>query len=280
MGSLEGNRFTIAVEGVSDGAEETVRKILEDVNGRFPNYFGEQRFGMRGNSAEIGRCIARRDFEAAAMEYLTGTGQKRGDEEREGARGGGGGAEENEGARKARKRLAEEKDFAAAYNYFPQHLKYERMLLEHLARIPTDFAGALRRLPRGILLLFVHALQSRIFNLVLSERIGAGEVNARTPLDETANLIGYESVPTEPEARALEVLEVSPEDFRLKGMPELSSKGTKRQLLAELKEFSFACEAGNAGENGKENARGKFRFTLGAGSYATMALREFMDGQR
>ncbi|MDO8339672.1 MAG: tRNA pseudouridine(13) synthase TruD [Candidatus Burarchaeum sp.] len=276
MGELAGNRFTVVVEGMSEGAEQKVKEIFSDLHGRVPNYFGGQRFGMRGNSHKLGECILHGDFEGAVNEYLTGTSETS--------------AEENAEARAARERLSNEKDFAAARQYFPHHLKYELMMLEHLARAPTDFAGAIRRLPRGIMLLFVHALQSHIFNRVLSGKIAAGEVNAETSTSEMGNLIGYETVPTERERKVLEELRIEPENFRLKHMPELGSKGTERQLLVELQGFSFEvlerptfrfrrkgapfCEA-ESGQEGQE--AGRFRFALGPGSYATMALREFVD---
>jgi len=225
MGELAGNRFTVVVEGIGEGAEQKVGEIFSDLHGRVPNYFGAQRFGMRGNSQKVGECILRGEFEGAVNEYLTGSGEES--------------TEENPEAREARRRLAEEKDFAQARNYFPHHLKYELMMLEHLARTPTDFAGAIRRLPRGIMLLFVHALQSHMFNRMLSKRIAAGEVSAETPTLEMGNLIGYESAPSEQEKAVLEELRIEPEAFRLKHMPELGSKGTERQLLAELQGFSF-----------------------------------------
>ncbi len=259
MGELAGNRFTIVVEGMDEGAAGRVQEIFSDLHGRVPNYFGEQRFGMRGNSHKLGECILRGDFEGAVNEYLTGSGDES--------------TEENAEARVARERLGTEKNFAEALKYFPHHLKYERMMLEHLARTPTDFAGAIRRLPRGIMLLFVHALQSHIFNRVLSERIATGEVNAETSAEETGNLVGSDTVPTAGEMKVLEEMHIEPADFKLKHMPELGSKGTARRLLAELQGFSFEALERSAGE-GKA---GRFRFALGPGSYATMALREFVD---
>ena len=253
MGQLSGNRFTIVAEGMRENAEETVNAIASDANKKFPNYFGEQRFGMRGNSHLMGAHIAQGDFEKAAMEYVCGEGD-----------------EENESAKSARARLRADLDFATAATYFPQHLRYERLIISHLARIPTDFAGALRTLPRGIMLIFIHALQAHVFNEALSSRISSGEITRDTPTAEMGNLVGYESKPTELESQILESLSLTPENFRLPRMPELGSKGTQRQLLAELKDFSFEEAGGNAG---------RFRFVLGAGCYATSALREFLDAK-
>jgi len=247
MGQLGGNRFTIAVEGMKENMGERIASILSDLNKKFPNYFGEQRFGMRGNTHEIGACIAKGDFENAALKYLCDSGN-----------------EENEPAKNARARLKAEMDFAEAAKYFPQHLRYERLIISHLAQHPSDFAGALRRLPRGLTLIFIHALQAHIFNAALSERISKKEITRNTPTTEMGNLVGYESKPTGREQELLGSLSLTPENFKLPRMPELGSKGTTRQLLAELKDFSFD---------------GKFHFTLGPGSYATAAMREFLDAK-
>jgi tRNA pseudouridine13 synthase len=249
MGQLGGNRFTIAVEGMKENSEATVAAIAQDINFRFPNYFGEQRFGMRGNTHEVGAFIAKGDFKGAVLAYLCDSG-----------------TEENESSKTARARLKAEMNFAEAAKYFPQHLRYERLMIDHLSRTPTDFAGALRKLPRGLTLIFIHALQAHIFNTALSERISQKEITRDTPATEMGNLVGYESKPTETEKALLEEMSLQPVDFKLPRMPELGSKGTQRQLLAELQDFSFS------GNN--------FRFTLGPGSYATTAMREFLDEKK
>ncbi len=254
MGQLSGNRFTITAEGMKENAEATVKAIAGDLNFRFPNYFGEQRFGMRGNTHEIGACIAKGDFENAALKYLCDSG-----------------TEENESSKNARARLKADLNFAEAAKYFPQHLRYERLIIDHLSRTPTDFAGALRELPRGLTLIFIHALQAHIFNAALSGRIAKKEITRDTQTTETGNLVGYETKPTEPEAKLLDSLALTPENFKLPRMPELSSKGTTRQLLVELNGFSFEQATATSG---------KFAFSLGAGCYATTAMREFLDEKK
>ena len=131
------------------------------MNGKFPNYFGEQRFGStRKNTHRIGERIVKGDFEGAVTEYLTNSD-----------------GEKNDSASTARKQLLETEDYAAALKNFPKHLRLERSMLAHLAETPEDYIGALRRLPRNILLMFVHALQSYIFNICISERIKNGEIS-------------------------------------------------------------------------------------------------------
>lgn len=283
LGDLLGNRFTITVRGVAKGAGRQIERTWKELNGVVPNYFGEQRFGMRGITALVGKRIVEGDLRGAVMAYLC--------EERD----------DNEAALEARRQLSAKSDFAKALSYFPAHLRYERTLLAHLAAHPSDFAGALRRLPRGLSLMFVHAYQARLFNEVLSKRVKEGRVDAEAgdllcaknsygfPDVESATavakkskrtdamiakheaflcgrIIGYESKDlSDAEKEALNAEWITPAHFRIRPLPELSSKGTVRPLFVPLKDFSY-----EAGEDAL------FRFSLPAGAYATVALREFM----
>ena len=242
LGDLVGNRFRIKVENTKSNSEQTVKRIFEELNGRIPNYFGEQRFGTtRKNTHIVGEKIIRNRLKDAMMTFLC-------DSE----------GEEHEESKLARKELLATKDFEQALKIFPKHLRLERSAIAHLAEHENDFAGAFRKLPRNILLLFIHAFQSYMFNILLSEKIKNKE-----NLQGEGNIIGYESELTERENKLLEELGIRKEDFKIKSLPEISSKGTKRALLVELKDFSFVNDV--------------FRFSLPSGSYATVAMREFLD---
>ncbi|MEM3399762.1 MAG: tRNA pseudouridine(13) synthase TruD [Candidatus Micrarchaeia archaeon] len=265
MGELLGNKFIIRITGADKNAEETVKKIWGELGGLIPNYFGIQRFGsVRGNTHLIGKHIVKNDFESAVLSYLTWVG-----------------SETNEEAVAARTMLAEKQDYKEALKNFPKHLKYERAMLTHLAKHPRDYVNAMRRIPRSIALMFVHAYQAYLFNLILSKRIKEGFEIEKGDLacgknfygfpDENVkgedfilgNVIGYQSELTEAEKELLEEEGIKKEDFKIRSYPELSSKGTKRALLVPVKDFAFH---GNT-----------FLFSLPAGSYATSLLREFMD---
>lgn len=273
LGQLAGNRFTIKASGIETAdAEKAVKKIFAETNGMFPNYFGGQRFGSsRKNTHKVGETLLRGRADLAVMEFLCGSCA----------------SEEREESRIAREELAKTNDFGAALRNFPKSLRLERSVLAHLAKYPRDYAGALRRLPRATLLLFVHAFQSHLFNIMLSERMGEGELKAeegeyccgekdgfpdisrriekklagKTFL--VGKIIGYETKPNEREKTLLAQLDIKTSDFRLRFMPEIATAGSYRVLLAPLKDFSF-----------KEDT---FMFSLPAGSYATMAVREFLD---
>ncbi|MGC8586901.1 MAG: tRNA pseudouridine(13) synthase TruD [Candidatus Micrarchaeia archaeon] len=273
MGDLEGNAFEVTIEGV-DANSDAIDGVYAELSGIAPNYFDRQRFGIRLNNHIVGMHIVKGEFEAAALEFLTGTSN-----------------ETNEAALEARRRLAEEGDFKKALDYFPAYLRYERAMLAHLSINPGDFANAIRRLPRGISLLFVHALESYIFNRALEKRIESMDINAEGGLSCNAdaqgfpdisstgvghegkfavgNIVGYdtkEAYMSSYEKEALEEIGISKDEFKIKSMPELSMKGAFRVFFSPFKDFSYSIS---------ENAV-KMKFSLPAGSYATVLANEFM----
>jgi len=275
LGALLGNRFTIRVNGASNDSEEKVKQIHLELDGKFPNYFGEQRFGtVSRNTHIVGERIVRGDFEGAAMAFLCEHSKE----------------EKNEQAKIARKELRETRDFKAALSTFPKHLRFERSMLDHLSKNDDDFIGAFRMLPRQTIMLFVHAFQSHMFNQLLSDRIREG--NGEVEMEEgeylcpssvsgfgfpdiekmdvdgwlCMKILGYDSNPNEREKALLEELGISKEQFKIKHLPEISSKGTFRTAFAPLIGFAFSDST--------------FRFSLQSGSYATTALREFMEKEK
>lgn len=274
LGDLLGNRFRITVRGISGDAEKRVSKICKELGGAIPNYFGEQRFGIvRANTHLVGKAIVKGDFKAAVLNYLCFTDEN-----------------EMEGSRAARKRLSGDLDFRAAIAYFPRHLNYERTLIAHLAENKNDYVGALRRLPRSLSLMFVHAYQSHLFNLLLGRRVGktgAGklkgdglcgknsygfpELAKRGRSFIAGKVIGYETKDlSEEEASLLSEEGIKQKDFFIKSFPEMSAKGVERVLFAPPVGFAFE-------RRGKD---GIFSFSLPSGSYATVALREFIDKKK
>ena len=55
-GHLRGNRFLITLRGATDGVERA-RAVLGALERGVPNYFGQQRFGARGDNAQAGRAL-------------------------------------------------------------------------------------------------------------------------------------------------------------------------------------------------------------------------------
>ena len=313
LGHLIGNRFEITLRGAQGAAEDgrvegdlkgagSLREAIGAVGreleaaGGFPNFFGIQRFGaLRPVTHKVGERLVRGDFEGAVMTYVGGPAEF-----------------EEPSTQSARARLESERDFALAVNYYPPHLAFERSLIHHLQLHPGDWTGALRQLPLNLLMMFVHAYQSRLFNRTLSRRIlqglplsGPVEGDVVLPADahgrpdhdhyirvESHNLArvrekvsagtafvsgvlfgsetAFASGPMgELERAVIEEAKLSPNDFLVPDLPEVSSKGTRRELSIRPGDLAVSFEEGSV----------VFKFSLPRGCYATALLREYVKGQ-
>ena len=161
LGEHTGNRFKVKITEISlsmDEAEQLVLETLLATGGIIPNFFGHQRFGsVRPNTHRVGWYLLRGDIKGAVHAYL-------GDPQ----------PWEPGDARRARTIFDETHDYAHALEVFPRRLVYERRMLAYLRDHPGDYVGALRRLPRLLVKMFVHAYQSFLFNRMLTERIIRG----------------------------------------------------------------------------------------------------------
>jgi tRNA pseudouridine13 synthase len=298
IGGLYGNEFIVAVRDIGmpigeayETSFETGKEILD--TGGFPNFFGVQRFGViRPVTHLVGKHIVRGDFEQAVMTYVGNPVDG-----------------EPEEAFEARKALQEDGDYWKALKNFPERLSFEKALLNHLVKDPDDYIGALEQLPENLLLMFVHAYQSYLFNRMLSLRMGKDIPLDRPamgdyvlPLDQyglpdhdkwilvkqrslekvtdqvkrkkafvSAVLFGRESEFAEGEMGEIErkVIEdegLERDDFFIGEMRKLSSKGTRREMVAPLDEIEIQ----------KSENSILFSFKLNKGCYATSLLREFM----
>jgi tRNA pseudouridine13 synthase len=159
---LLGNNFTITARNIdaSEAAQERVQQTIQELSaiGGIPNYFGHQRFGTtRPITHRVGKALSQGKFEDAAMMFLAKPSPY-----------------EHPSSREARQQLEDTHDFKWASENYPKQLRFERMMLMHLADNPTDYVGAFRRLPEKLLALFVQANQSYLFNRFLSERLKRG----------------------------------------------------------------------------------------------------------
>ncbi|MEM0448304.1 MAG: tRNA pseudouridine(13) synthase TruD [Methanomassiliicoccales archaeon] len=298
IGDLIGNAFRIRISGCTvEGKELKARarstfSLLEELGG-FPNFFGVQRFGsLRPITHIVGRHIVRGEFEQACLTYAANPVPQEGEE-----------------AKEARLYLQETRDWKGALSKMPRHLVFERMVVEHLAHRPGDYAGAIRALPRNLQMMFVHAYQSYIFNRILSERIRRGlplheplEGDVVLPIDKdglpdhdksvpvtrgnldlvwaqvksgravvSAVLFGSESVlaeglPGEIESMMIEREGVKREDFVIPLIPECSSTGSRREIVARFNDLLYEAQGDSL----------LLSFSLGKGCYATSLLREVM----
>ena len=297
IGDLVGNRFDVNVSEIDDskdvqGVCSSVRSILDEVGG-FPNFFGIQRFGsIRPITHLIGKDLIMGDFEGAVMRYVANPLD-----------------DEDSEANDARRALQESKDFQKAFRDFPMKLSFERTMIGYLKDNPGEYLEALRTLPYNLLMMFVHAYQSFLFNRILSERIRQGMSIREPEVGDLVLPLTKTNVPDHdtPIPVSQDNLEKAVRNARegkafvsglLYGTDSVFADGRmgeiERRVIASenISRLDFQIvglrEASSKGtrrellapfkdlliEPGKGEAR--FKFTLNKGCYATTLLREFM----
>ena len=289
LGNLVGNKFKIKVTSSSNNNH--INKILSELEGFFPNYFGVQRFGaVRPITHIVGEKIVQGDYEGAVLDYLTlGSPIFAGHEGRE--------------------YLSETKDFIKSLEKFPPHMLFERQLIGHLSRNKGDYTGAILQLPESLSKMLVHGYQSLIFNKVLDMRIkegmdaclpqigdyvmpadGYGGPDQRVTIEVTernqsklskrcregkawvagllpgANSNFSKGRQGELEKEVMNAFGVEFKDFIIDEIPELSSYGMYRPLFQKYNDIEVDYDSDNP----------VFSFWLHKGTYATSFLREIM----
>ena len=176
LGNLLGNEFSIKIVDVNTNEiEEKIEAIKRELMDKgTPNFFGLQRFGsIRYITHEVGKMIVKGKFEDAFWIYV---------------------AKPFEGESKEVKKIREElwntRDEKFGLRELPKHLRYERLLLQKL-REGKDEEGALLSLPKNLKMMFVHAYQSYIFNLLLSERIAEFESLKKIEDEDTISFVSF-----------------------------------------------------------------------------------------
>jgi tRNA pseudouridine13 synthase len=296
IGDLVGNKFLIRVTDISQGTDiegicNAVKERLDPIGG-FPNFFGIQRFGsVRSITHLIGKDLVRGDIEGAVMRYVANP------------------LEDDSEANDARRVLQETKDFARALDEYPMKLTFERMMIGHLKDNPGDYLGALRTLPYNLLMMFVHAYQSYLFNRTLSERIRRGMSIEEPEVGDVILPLSKNNVPDhdstilvtkdnldkavrnarERKAFVSGLIYGSESVFAEGRMGEIEKKIIESENLKRL-DFQIVGlrEASSKGTRREllspykdlsikaDKDEATFRFTLNKGCYATVLLREFM----
>jgi len=224
--------------------EITIRNLdKEKINkiNHFPNYFDEQRFS--GHNAEIGRFLIKKEF-SKAVELID-----------------------------------------------------LRNVKEYLEKKPKDYIGALKLIPLRLLRIYVNAYQSYLWNETLSQYL---EKNAKkyyslnyslgkltftsNPgdfLDLKTPLIGFngEELVTEEFKVIIDGImnqeKLHYPDFIIKQIPELTLAGELRLAFTEIKELKIGKPEKDELNQDKKKIR--LKFSLGKGSYATMAVKAMIN---
>ena len=283
LGHLAGNRFAVKVRDVDATAVVTLGPVLETIQRRgLPNYFGEQRFGRRNNNDLLGAALIRGDNEGL-LKLLLGSPDA---------------SLDNQQTMQAR-RAFDKRDNPEAMKLWPRSGGMERRVLARLMKTHRPSA-AVHAIDEKIRRIWVAAVQSRLFNDVLAQRIGTidqltdgdlaykhengacfrvEDAAAEQPrcaafeVSPTGPLVGYRM--TEPggaelaiEQAAMAAVHLTPDVFRQSG--KLRVKGARRPLRVRPTDVELA---GGVDEFGPHVT---VAFTLPAGAFATVLMRELM----
>lgn len=285
-GHLRANRFRVRVRQTDTGRlAELQDGLAELARVGVPNYFGEQRFGGRGDTWEIGRAIVRNELDSALDIVLGRAGERdRGD------------------VRRARQ-LYDAGDFEGAAAAWPRMFRDQRRALKALIRARGNKRRGFLAIDENMRRFYVQAYQSHLFNRIVMERLPGGlgtlipgdlamihvngavfrveDVSVEQPradgfeISPTGPLFGYRMTAPEGEPGRMEADLFAAEGLDLGGMrgAHLRIKGLRRPLRFQPREAGLSLGA---------DERGPYlevRFELPTGCYATSLLRELFVGE-
>jgi tRNA pseudouridine13 synthase len=161
-----------------------------------------------------------------------------------------------------------------------------KYVVEHLAQNTNDFVGAMKRLPLKTRLLHIHAYQSWLWNMAVSEYLqckyketvkqqySLGElVFVKSGLESIkVPIIGFGSQISNDDVgkiikRLMETEGITQRDFVIQSMPELSAEGGERELAIDITDLDIKKI---------DDMTYRIRFSLPKGCYATMAVKQMM----
>ncbi len=284
VGHLRGNRFRIRIRNVEPDQRRIDAIAGVMLRDGIPNFYGPQRFGVRGDSFRIGRALLKKDPELAVRRLLGHPAA----------------TERNPHVVEARSRFMAG-DLPGALESFPRSYRQERQVLDYLIRSGGNYRGVLRFLAEPIKKLYYSAYQSFLFNRLLDSRLEATEnrpgclwtgdlawihrngavFKVMDAGIEQPRADGFEISPSGPvygkkmplpEGRQADLEAKLLEDEGLRHatfhslMPGLHMEGGRRPLRVPLREFQMELVGNDL----------LLSFFLPKGAYATTLLREIM----
>lgn len=283
LGHLAGNRFTIILHETDTQALSRGSDILAQLKKRgVPNLFGEQRYGVLGNSAQLGLLLTQKNYTAFCRELIGDPQVIRNPAWKEAA----------EQYRRG--------DIQQASESLPNRMTDERRVLRMLSE-GKSHQEAVFSLPRNLLRLFLSAAQSHFFDQLLMQRlpdldqlsdgdiavkhINGAYFRVEHAAEEQSRVDSFEISPSAPlygskvmlatgkpgqtEVALLEKSGLSLSDWKL---PQgLTMTGERRPLRVPLIEPKIIASG---------NHSITLSFALPKGSYATSVLRELSKKNR
>ncbi|KAK8808688.1 hypothetical protein WA588_004333 [Blastocystis sp. NMH] len=166
IGGNRGNRFTVTLRGLKtsnpeDSAttlRERLMRVVESLQSvGYVNYYGLQRFGNGGLNVEVGACMLRSEWKEAVMGILNSNHSN------------------GNVMQKAIKKWEETQSGAEAAKVLPKFMHSEAQLFRALDKSGgKGFSNALASLPFNRRTLYIHAVQSLLFNRFASRRVVLG----------------------------------------------------------------------------------------------------------
>ena len=170
----------------------------------------------------------------------------------------------------------------------------EQEVKAHLQRFPNDHIGAIKKIPSKILLFYLHAVQSFIFNQVLSDILkerAEKNVQDKSITYDTAKyrngefifykdsnysgidikelpLIGFDTKSTICDTE-LKKIGISQKDFITRSIPEMSLEGSTRECFVVPEIHSYDIDP--------EDKIIKINFFLTKGAYATVFIKSLFS---
>ncbi len=283
LGHLAGNRFAIKIRQVDPTVVVKLKPALELIEKRgMPNFYGEQRFGLRENNDVLGACLIRGRPEEL-LHHLLGSPRPDADDPE---------------TLLARTQF-DQSNYEQSMKHWPRHCGMERRVLARLIKTKKPGA-AVHSIDQRIRRLWVSALQSRLFNDVLIQRIDTIDKLMDGDLaykHENGACFRVESATTEqPRCDAFEISPTGPMVGHRMTLPEGQPLQIEQQVLK-----AHGMTLGHFKQEGRDQAKGARRplrvkpldlmlesgvdnfgahitvaFTLPAGSFATVLMRELM----
>ena len=296
IGNLQGNSFEINIKNIeSETSLEDIKKIakkLIDTAG-FPNFFGIQRFGIQRPITHIvGKYIVNGDFKKAVMTYVANPIEGEGEETfqfRKNLK------ETNDFAEALKsypnylnfekamlnKLVICPEDFVAALKELPANLltmfvnAYQSYLFNKILSRRIENKVPLNKAVTGdIILVYRNGIIEEKTIKVNSDNIQ--KVNRQISKGNafvSGILYGSDSEFSDGamgkiEHEIISKEKIDPRDFIIPEIPYISSSGTRRPILAPVRNLEFKLN--------KKSTSLNLKFDLLKGSYATSLLREFM----
>ena len=253
LGDHLGNEFKITIRNLAGKDVVKIKKVgtntkLDNNNTlRFVNYYGEQRFSKQNK--EIGKLLLQKKFKEATELLI-----------------------ETEG-------------------------EVENKISKYLENNRKDYVNALKTVPKKLLLMYIHSYQSYIWNIAAEKLVTKygdknrnyndnpknGNTKANSVLNLEIPIIGFgteiERIENEDVKKIISDIlkkeKITPRDFIIKQIPDITAEGTARELYCEVKDFKMSKPEPDDLNKGKKKLI--VEFSLPKASYATEVIRQIFS---